>query len=496
MTHPDYALSPGLKERYGVLLDIGRILTGTLRPGELYRAIYEQTSRVLETTGFYISLYDAQTDYATVVFFADRGEIGAGLDQEQLNYRGADSVAIREARPVLKRLDHPDEALLLLGTDREQVTRASVSAPMLRDGKVLGIISAQSYRADSYDQEDLELLAAVADLAAVALGNSHYVAELERRQREAERLEEIGRALTASLELTEVLERVAAAVLDLFEADSAHVWLFEGLEARVAAASGAKSAAFPIGARLAITDEFRKLLIERRESAVIHDIESHPGIDPQLRQALPVNSVLVAPLIVDGGVIGALSLGHAEKRCYAEQEIRLLERVSNQAAVAVENARLHEQIRALSLTDPLTGLPNRRHMELFLAKEFAAAQRGRPLTVVLFDLDRFKEYNDTYGHQAGDEALRHFGDVLADSTRAMNLGARYGGDEFISILADSTSSGGIVLASRISDAVSRHPAMRGIGVSAGVASYTADMVSPNDLIRAADRDLYLRKRTG
>src|SRR5690606_27801594 len=88
-----------------------------------------------------------------------------------------------------------------------------------------------------------------------------------------------------------------------------------------------------------------------------------------------------------------------------------------------------ERAARLALTDDLTGLPNRRYMRLVLETEFAAAQRGRVLTVALFDLDRFKQYNDRYGHLAGDEALRAVAGVLRMHTRRMNLSARYGGEE-------------------------------------------------------------------
>jgi diguanylate cyclase (GGDEF)-like protein len=172
-----------------------------------------------------------------------------------------------------------------------------------------------------------------------------------------------------------------------------------------------------------------------------------------------------------------------------------VERLSYQAAIAVANARLHEQIIGLSLTDPLTGLPNRRHLEMFLEKEFAAARRGRRLAVILFDLDNFKGYNDTAGHQAGDEALRAFGDVLLAQTRAMNLAARYGGDEFITVLADVDRAGALTHAERIAEAVGQHALLNGANIrtSAGVAIYDPRMESPAELIRAADADLYARK---
>ncbi|MEO5510004.1 MAG: GGDEF domain-containing protein [Longimicrobiales bacterium] len=180
---------------------------------------------------------------------------------------------------------------------------------------------------------------------------------------------------------------------------------------------------------------------------------------------------------------------------YTPDDVRLLERLGFQASVAVANARLHEEVRALSLTDPLTGLSNRRHLDLFLDKEVAAARRGRKVAVLLFDLDRFKEYNDCAGHEAGDEALRAFANVLSSQTRAMNLAARLGGDEFVSVLTDSDRRGAIAHALRIAQAVEAHPLLGPIGLRAsiGIATFLGRMTSAADLIRAADVDMYRRK---
>ena len=187
-----------------MLLDIGRILTGTLAPAELYRSIYEQASRVLETTGFFISLYDERKDLATVVFYADRGEI----ERPAITYRGSQSRAIRTARPVREDLSRPEDAIMLLGPDSdEEVTRSVIAAPLLHEGRVLGVISAQSYRPGAYDDADLELLAAIADLAAVAVSNARTVEEMERRKQESDQLEKLGRALPPEGPIAELIRR-------------------------------------------------------------------------------------------------------------------------------------------------------------------------------------------------------------------------------------------------------------------------------------------------
>ncbi len=150
----------------------------------------------------------------------------------------------------------------------------------------------------------------------------------------------------------------------------------------------------------------------------------------------------------------------------------------------------------MALTDPLTGMPNRRHAVVFIESAFAAAQRGIPLTVVLFDLDRFKDFNDTQGHGAGDGALRAVGEILLRSTRRMNLTARWGGDEFLSILSETPAEGGRVFAERVLSEIRQAFPSGTITASAGVAPYTRQMDSPGRLLVRADDALYLAKAAG
>lgn len=167
-------------------------------------------------------------------------------------------------------------------------------------------------------------------------------------------------------------------------------------------------------------------------------------------------------------------------------------------AVGFLSEMLHrERIRAekLALTDELTDIPNRRYVRVYLETEFAAAQRGRQLVVVFFDLDRFKQYNDRYGHHAGDEALRIFARVLHVQTRSMNLSGRYGGEEFVSVLSSCEVAGALIFVERIKkhfrDAELPHGQLT---VSAGIAAYQPDMKTPDDILRAADAVLYEAKR--
>jgi diguanylate cyclase (GGDEF)-like protein len=167
-------------------------------------------------------------------------------------------------------------------------------------------------------------------------------------------------------------------------------------------------------------------------------------------------------------------------------------------AVGVLSELLHrERMRAeqLALTDELTGISNRRHLRLFLDTEFSAAGRGRPLVVVFFDLDAFKQYNDTHGHEAGDQALTIFAEVLRSQTRTMNLSARLGGEEFVSVLSSAEIPGALVFVQRVKDKLrdTRLPAGT-LTVTAGLAAYHPGMKRPEDLLAAADQAMYAIKK--
>jgi len=150
----------------------------------------------------------------------------------------------------------------------------------------------------------------------------------------------------------------------------------------------------------------------------------------------------------------------------------------------------------LALSDQLTGIPNRRHAVVFVDAAFAAAQRGIPLTVVLFDADRFKEYNDTHGHLEGDEALKRIAQVLKASTRRMNLTARWGGEEFLSMLSDTPVQGGLIFAERVLSEIHQTFPDGSVTLSAGLARYTPGMDTPARLLAAADQAMYAAKAAG
>jgi diguanylate cyclase (GGDEF)-like protein len=175
--------------------------------------------------------------------------------------------------------------------------------------------------------------------------------------------------------------------------------------------------------------------------------------------------------------------------------------IAEQALIALENARLHGQVQRQAVTDDLTGLANRRQFLVQLDSEIARSRRsGSPLGIVLADLDDFKRVNDTYGHQAGDVALRSFAEILTTMARDVDLAVRLGGEEFAMLLPDTDLAGAAQLAERLrlaleSTVTGRPPAQFRLTASFGVSSFPA-AAAAEDLLTDADRRLYDAKRTG
>jgi diguanylate cyclase (GGDEF)-like protein len=159
--------------------------------------------------------------------------------------------------------------------------------------------------------------------------------------------------------------------------------------------------------------------------------------------------------------------------------------------------RERERAERLAMVDDLTGLPNRRLATRFLDIEVAAAQRGRRLTLVLIDLDHFKAVNDTHGHIVGDRALQLVGRTLLQCTRRMNMSARWGGEEFVSILSDTDASGALIFLQRVRQALDQVEIPGGpITFSAGLAQFGRGTCNAEELILRADEALYRAKAEG
>ena len=203
-------------------------------------------------------------------------------------------------------------------------------------------------------------------------------------------------------------------------------------------------------------------------------------------------------------VLGAFAMYSMTVREPTEAETRLIEFTTHIAGIAIERKLAEDQIHFMANHDVLTGLPNRRALEEFLrASQTAAMETGEPLSVLLIDIDRFKKFNDNFGHGVGDQVLRLMAKALRDGVRENDLPARYGGEELIAVLPGAELAACEAVAERIRRSVAECQITRrstgdilpGITVSVGVAQFRPGE-SMAQLLERCDGALYLAKRSG
>jgi diguanylate cyclase (GGDEF)-like protein/putative nucleotidyltransferase with HDIG domain len=213
-----------------------------------------------------------------------------------------------------------------------------------------------------------------------------------------------------------------------------------------------------------------------------------------------LTALLPCPLRFEGRLIGGLVIYHTVAGCFTDEHRRVLNRVSEQAAAVIFNSTRFEQTQHESHTDPLTGLPNRRSLDLQFESGLSRATRTKgSIGVVVLDLDRLKEINDTYGHEAGDRALRAVGSVLRSTVRQNDLCARFAGDEFVVVMWDCSPEHEARRMLDLQSAVGAHPfeprpgVRVSLSISAGTARFPADGASFEELLAAADEKMYRDK---
>jgi diguanylate cyclase (GGDEF)-like protein len=350
----------------------------------------------------------------------------------------------------------------------------------------------------------LETVGAVALLAVLLAARSARAFNLA--DRDADRLRQIAytrtlvdvtHALAGTTDLDRTLRIISESARDVFGTSGAGIELIvdDGGSLETRSAVGLPDGV--VGMRFPVEGSFTGWVVRHNEPRATADPSRDPYIQPQSLSFLGRWPVAAAPIQFHGETLGAL-FACIRNEPFGAEELELMGAMAEQAAIAIQQARLFEQVTHLSITDPLTGLMNRRQLERDLAREFAAAQRGRPLAVVMLDLNRFKRYNDAHGHLAGDEALRAMGLALAEETRAMNTAARYGGDEFVVLLSGCDMAGARLFLERLRRRFAVAIERLGHGpltFVAGVAAFEPGTEDPEELLRLADADLYRRKPT-
>ena len=383
-----------------------------------------------------------------------------------------------------------------------------ICAPLFIDGRFLGLLNVETSGGRRLDETDRSLVVIIAAriASAVALGQDRQA--LSARADLFRDVEAFGRDVTSSLAVEPLAEMMIEAIGRVVVADVLAVSLLDRKNGRyvIRAARGLPGV---VGHEIQVGDGLAGRAI--RDRAIVVDNTLTAEQFPQSIQDLNLplwNYGVGLPLVRDGVVVGAISIGRMTgTEGFTELELEGLQLLASSAALAVANAFLHAEVAELAVRDPLTGLYNRRHFDEALDRVLAVHRRerlsgSRPLSAIMFDLDRFGLFNKEHGHQVGDVVLKAFADVLASRFRASDLLARIGGEEFIVVLDDADRQAAV----RAADEVRALLADRSIRaedgtelrvtVSAGCAELDAADPTRESLLRTADVALFMAKRAG
>ncbi|GAB3218405.1 hypothetical protein GCM10027446_34920 [Angustibacter peucedani] len=332
---------------------------------------------------------------------------------------------------------------------------------------------------------------------------NHMTDELEAKLGELERsrnllrenVARLGDTLERTHDLEGLLGTVLQAAMSATESQRATAWLVEG-------GSVVARASVPTGAPRSVV---RRLTLgsDLAGEVAVDGLPRRLGHGHEDSTTVLGGPALAAPLRRGHNTVGVVVVEReAAAPAFDSDDEAMLVSLAGPAGIAVDNVLLHREAQRLSVTDPLTGAGNLRHMTTTLAREVERASRfDRPLSVLLLDLDHFKNVNDTYGHTVGDAVLRELARRLASVVREVDTVARYGGEEFVVVTPETDTLGAEHLAERICEAVREEVFVVGedhvpVTVSVGIASLPMHGTASGDLVRAADEGLYAAKRAG
>ena len=435
---------------------------------------------------------------------AMQGQVGAYIDEtpDQLRVAVGEGitgwVAANRMPQNLGNAAADPRASTIPGTE-DDLDESMLLAPMLFDDQVLGVLVLSKLGLNKFTDDDLRLLVIYASFAAQAMANAdtterlrHQSMALERQLRSQRELLQITESLLTTLDARAVLDSITERLGRLIACDNIAIEVVDPATGRLT----------PLTAR-GIHEAFylepwepgetgvATWVVEHDEPVFIRDERDDPRVNH--RDDGPNDgSLIVVPLRSRGGAIGVLTIERlGDGNTFSFDEFELVQLFAAQVSIALQNAEVFQAVQVRARTDGLTGLLNHATFEEWLDR---IVKDGAPFSLIMLDLDNFREVNNSRGHQAGDELLRSIATGLVRAGRDTDLVFRYGGDEFAFLLPHTDGSGALLAAERARQAVLTTDSA--ISASVGVSTFPADGETPAEILLAADRACFVAKREG
>lgn len=465
------------------------------------RSVFDTCKELIGATAGYVALL-SKDGAENEVLFLDSGGLPCTVDPSlPMPIRGLRGEAYHMGKAVYD--NNFSESKWMKHMPEGHVGLENVLfAPLVIEGKTVGLLGLANKPVD-FTERDAEMASALSKLVAIALLNSRTLESLEEaKQRfeniniELEALYKVSSAIEQTMDMDELFSILLKTVtsIELLNVErKGGIFITEGDNINLVAHLGHSEEFLNIHKGMKIGDCLCGLAAKTGE-IVISKNSGHDSRHTIIYPDIVPHGHIIVPLKARGRVMGVSYLYLPADVDVDEHKISILLSIGNQIGIAIDNARLYQETKELSLHDPLTGLANRRLMNIMLEKTFAGAKRfGKPLSVIMLDIDHFKDYNDTFGHTAGDNLLVNIAKVLSKETRGVDLVVRYGGEEFLVLLHEAELEMARKVAERIRKAVETETKST---ISLGVSSYHSRIQRKEELIDKADAALYLAKQRG
>lgn len=380
-----------------------------------------------------------------------------------------------------------------------RTARSNMAVPLTVGGELAGVVNVESERIDAFTERHEKLLTILGAQAALALLAARARNRLQTRLTELDVLYRISRLASGQRELDETLDRILEISREIVPQGHVAILLAdEGGRLRVRAAEGYREGVEEL--TIAPGEGVTGRCAESAEITVVEEVDRHPAYIEGVPRG---RSEIAVPLEVEGEVIGVLNAEATRPRAFSEFQKRTLSVIAQQVAAVLHTIRLHEETRQLAVTDPLTGLHNRRYFVSRLQTHVARAQRyDEELALLLLDCDDLKRINDRHGHHYGDRALQRIADLLRETLRETDETARLGGDEFAVLLLRAGADLTLRATERVRSRIERlklegeDGAPVEVTASIGAALFPRDGADAKELLRLADEALYRAKGRG
>ena len=445
--------------------------------------------RILDVSCFYIAIHDPKARDVRYEIEMTDGERAPKRWRTAGNHLV--EYVVRTGQPLLIRENFREETKRL-GFESLNAHGSICAVPLILYDRTVGVVAVHSARERMFDEGHAELLRVLASEAGIAIENARLFAEEQKRSRHLELINSVSRHAITTLDSEEMLAKILAEIENRVAYDHIGIAILDYASKELVVQTEAGTRREALGRRIPLGEGLVGQVARTGQMAFVREVSAASPVTVLSGSV----SAIALPVSYTEQLLGVIYFESSESRDFPGSEILLLRTLADLFAGALHNAMTFQRAQEQAITDGLTGVKTHRFLMEALSSEWKRSTRAnRHFSLVLMDLDSFKFVNDFHGHPEGDVVLRRVGHILEQNCRRSDVVARYGGDEFVILMPETSVEQARQLAGKLRGWVASDPVLRekNITASFGIAGFPVHGSTPQELIQVADSSMYVSK---